>query len=125
MLHQGPRARLDERLHNLGIDLTAEEGAVVRRWLCRDQRQFRPTKWQRHLPQVVALAQRIYRAFTARYSAYYLEPAASGRAAVSRALRRRLGFVDPRMVDATLERIRNRRLHLLEAMRAKYQANLF
>src|SRR5262249_60224308 len=67
----------------------------------------------------------IYWDFMTAYTAFYEEPNGKGAAHVAKALRNRIGQADPHMAEAVLDRIRNRRLHLLDSFRRKYQPSLF
>jgi hypothetical protein len=104
---------------------TAEEDVVLRRWLCRDLRRASRPGWRQQLPAAVEVGRGIYRSFMAAYTAAFLEPDGWGVRAVRRLLRLRFGFVDAHLAESILERIRDRRLVLLEHLRGKFQPSLF
>jgi hypothetical protein len=67
----------------------------------------------------------VYWDFMNDFNAVYEDPEGKGLFHVSKALRQRCGHADPHIVEAVLDRIRNRRLHLLNSFRRKYQPSLF
>jgi hypothetical protein len=74
-------------------------------------------------PTDTALA--IYDAFHTQFNGLFLVEASLGERWVRKYLRTRLGFAAEPLVEAVLSAIRNKRLHLLEAFRRKYQNSLF
>jgi hypothetical protein len=118
-------ARLREHLARLRVDLSTEAGQTILRWLERDLVEDSLPDWQARLPAAVALALDTYWDFMKEFNAFYEEPEGKGPAHVARALRGRVGQVDPHMSEAVLDRIRNRRIHLLDSFRRKYQPSLF
>jgi hypothetical protein len=117
--------RLRELLASGGTDLAAEAGQTALRWLARELAEKVPADWEMLLPRAVELAIAIYWDFMTEYNAFYEEPEGRGAACVERALRGRVGQADPHMSEAVLDRIRNRRVHLLDSFRRKYQPSLF
>src|SRR5258708_3609348 len=120
MTEQPESARLRELLDARGVDLSAEAGQTALRWLERDLAGSTPADWEARLLQAVKLGLAVYWDFMTEYNAFYEEPEGRGAACVARALRGRVGQADPHMIEAVLDRIRNRRTHLLDAFRRKY-----
>src|SRR5262249_36180015 len=114
-------ARLRELLAAGGIDLTAEAGQTISGGLEKEFDDGGRPDWEQGLPQAAKLALAIYWDFMTEYNAFYEEPEGRGAACVARALRGRVGHADPHMTEAVLDRIRNRRAHLLDSFRRKYQ----
>src|SRR5215831_2587085 len=125
MAKQPGSARVRELLIARGVDLSAEAGQTALRWLGRDLAENGPADWEARLPGAAELALAIYWDFMAEYNAFYEEPEGPGAACVARALRGRVGQADPHMTEAVLDRIRDRRAHLLDSFRRKYQPSLF
>jgi hypothetical protein len=125
MTKKARSARLRELLAAMGVDLSVEAGQTALRWLERELAELTPPNWESGLPQAAKLALDIYWDFMAEYNAFYEEPEGRGPACVARALRGRVGHADPHMTEAVLDRIRNRRVHLLDSFRRKYQPFLF
>jgi hypothetical protein len=125
MANQARHAQLRQAVAAQGVDLATEAGQIVLRWLERDLNESSPANWQEQLPQATQLALAVYWDFMQEYNAFYEEPDGKGPLYVGRALRARVGQVDPHMSEAVLDRIRNRRLHLLDSFRKKYQPSLF
>jgi hypothetical protein len=125
MTKRARSARLRELLAALGIDLTVEAGQTVLRWLEQELTDKAPSNWESRLGQAAKLALAVYWDFMTEYNAFYEEPEGRGPACVARALRGRVGQADPHMAEAVLDRIRNRRIHLLDSFRRKYQQSLF
>jgi hypothetical protein len=125
MSDQARHALLRQRLVEQGVDLSTEAGQTVLRWLERDLKETTLTDWQARLPEAAQLALAVYWDFMKEYNAFYEESDGKGPLYVARALRARVGQVDPHMSEAVLDRIRNRRVHLLDSFRKKYQPSLF
>src|SRR5437660_3989357 len=125
MSHQPDRSRLSEILARRGVALSAEAGDRVLHWLERDLAKDPPPDWEARLPDAARLGLAIYWDFMTAYNAFYEEADGKGAAHVAKALRNRCGQADPHMAEAVLDRIRNRRLHLLDSFRRKYQPSLF
>jgi hypothetical protein len=125
MAKQPERAGLRELLINHGADLSTEAGQSVLRWLERDLAAGSLPDWEARLPNAIQLGLDIYWDFMTAFNAFYEEPEGKGTAHVAKALRNRCGQADPHMTEAVLDRIRNRRLHLLDSFRRKYQPSLF
>jgi hypothetical protein len=117
--------RLGELLARQGIDPASEPAQTARRWLERELSAAAPSGWENRLPEAVQLALSIYWDFMTAYNAFYEEAEGKGPVYVARALRARCGQADPHMSEAVLDRIRNRRVHLLDSFRHKYQPSLF
>jgi hypothetical protein len=118
-------ARLRELLAAGDMDLGAEAGQTVLRWLEGELANAVPSEWEQRLPQAAGLAHAVYWDFMTEYNTFYEEPDGRGPICVARALRGRIGHADPHMIEAVLDRIRNRRIHLLDSFRRKYQPSLF
>jgi hypothetical protein len=125
MSEQPLETRLRALMEARGVDLSIEEGQTILRWLVREVTEQAPADWEARLPEAARLAGAVYWDFMTAYNAFYEEPDGKGPAHVIRALRGRSGEADPLVVEAVLDRIRNRRLHLLDGFRRKYQPSLF
>jgi hypothetical protein len=125
MADQAQHAQLRQALAEQGVDLSTEAGQTVLRWLERDLKEQPSSEWQTRLPEATRLALAIYWDFMKEYNAFYEEPDGKGPLYVTRALRARMGQADAHMNEAVLDRIRNRRVHLLDSFRKKYQPSLF
>jgi hypothetical protein len=125
MANQARHAQLRQALAAQSVDLATEAGQTVLRWLERDLNEKPPANWQEQVPQATQLGLAIYWDFMQEYNGFYAEADGKGAIYVARALRARVGQVDPHMSEAVLDRIRNRRLHLLDSFRKKYQPSLF
>jgi hypothetical protein len=108
-----------------GLDGASEEGRIVRAWLWEELRQSPPSLWEAGLPAATDQAIAIYRGFISDFGVHFLEETGAGETWVRRFLRQRLGFAPEPAVEVVLNRIRDRRRHLLHAFRRKYQASLF
>lgn len=109
----------------LGLDLRAEEGRTLTAWLWQELSSCPRENWRLALPAVLAHAQRVYGHFMDAFEACFLAEGAPGARWVASWLRRYYGFAPATAIDAVLERIRGRRLHLLRAFRQRHQADLF
>jgi hypothetical protein len=125
MTKRARSARLRELLAALGVDLSVEAGQTVLRWLEQELTARAPSNWESRLGQAAKLALAVYWDFMTEYNAFYEEQEGRGPACVARALRGRVGQADPHMTEAVLDRIRTRRMHLLDSFRRKYQPSLF
>jgi hypothetical protein len=122
MLHEQPL----EALRLLLPDLTSEASRVVFRWLEKEIAAApEPRDLTERLPEAIRLGRDIYNTFHTGFSAFFLAEGAPGARHVKAALRRRLGFWTYPLVEAVLDRIRDRRLHLLDSYCRKYQPSLF
>jgi hypothetical protein len=118
------RKRIGQELTRRGAE-SREEFRTVYGWLVTEVEQQRPPGWRRGLAAAIDLGLRIYRCFLQGFSEVYLAEESPGERWVRQALRQRLGFVADDMVEGVLNRIRNRRLHLLCRHRERYQPSLF
>jgi hypothetical protein len=125
MSSQQRRQLLRRQLSERGLNQPSEERRTVFSWLISDLRREDPPDWQSQLPAAVDLALEIYRSFNAAFTAFYDAPDSRGAGHVRRALRRQFGFAAEPNVEAVLDRIRNRRLRLLNHCRRRYQPSLF
>jgi hypothetical protein len=123
MVNESRQARLRELL--AGEDLRSEAGQTALRWLSRELAEKPPAGWESRTTEAFRLALDIYWDFMREYNAFYEEPEGGGAVHVARALRGRFGQADPHLSEAVLDRIRNRRVHLLDSFRRKYQPSLF
>jgi len=108
-----------------GVDLATEEGRTVSAWIWRELGHAPPGLWHEQLPAVAGRACDLYRGFMEEFDACYLAPDPPGERWVRRDLRTRFGFAPEPAVEAVLERIRDRRFHLLVCCRNRYQPRLF
>src|SRR5262245_45865767 len=106
---------LQQHLLGQGVDMTSEEGRTVCYWLWSELDHQPPADWQAALPAVVAQALSIYRTFAEQFDAVFMGENGRGESWVRMYLRTRCGFAAPPVVEAVLNRIRNRRLHLLSS----------
>jgi hypothetical protein len=125
MARQRRRGFLRRHLTQRGLHQTSEEGRTVCLWLARELRDERPNDWRDRLPVAVDLAREIYQSFNAAFEAFYYAPDCPGPAYIRRFLERRFGYAEESAVEAVLNRIRNRRLRLLNHCRYRYQPSLF
>jgi hypothetical protein len=116
---------VQQEVRALGLDLDSEEGRTLAAWLWRALHRAPPARWQTDLAAVAGRAQEIFHTFTTAFEAAYLAEGAPGEKWVRQFLRNRFGFAAEPAVEAVLNRIRDRRLHLLQAFRDKYQGQLF
>jgi hypothetical protein len=119
------RGFLRRHLTELGLHLTSEQGRTVCLWLTRELRARRPADWRDRLPAAAALGRDIYQSFNEAFQAFYYVPDCPGPAHVRRFLERRFGYAEDQAVEAVLNRIRDRRLRLLNHCRRRYQPSLF
>jgi hypothetical protein len=76
------------------------------------------------LQDAVTIGLWIFDDFNARFVAYFGEDDAEGARSVRWCVRKKLGYSNPRVVDAILDRIRDRRIRLLNHFKAQHQGSL-
>jgi hypothetical protein len=116
---------IQKQMQARGLKLTSEQGRTTAAWLWQELDHAPPKQWDTSLSQVTERALRIFRAFMEEFEAIFLRETSCGEKWVRQFLRNRFGFAAEQAVEAVLNRIRDRRLHLLQAFRHKYQQELF
>jgi hypothetical protein len=116
---------LGKELAAKGLLAGSEEWRVINCWVWTELYHDPPEHWRRDLPDVVDRGRELYRVFGGEFERLYLAESGRGPAWVRQELRQRFGFAAEPAVEAVLNRVRDRRPHLLRAFKRKYHASLF
>jgi hypothetical protein len=122
------RQSLRDHLLLAGLNLSStgpEEDHTIFAWLEADLLDQPPPTWPTLLPRALEVARDVFRSFAAAYAEAFLDTDGVGVLVLRRFLRLRFGFVDAHTEEVILERIRDRRLLLLEHLRRKFQPSFF
>src|SRR5262245_4861319 len=114
-----------DRLAQLASFRNEEERVTVARWVRPDCQEQTVPGWEGRLTEAVERGQRIYRDFHESFLLWFGASDGPGAAEVRRRLLSWHGHADAHMIEAVLERIRDRRLHLLDHLYARTQHSLF
>src|SRR5262249_21686522 len=112
---------LSAEIRRNGLDLTTHQGQTIIAWLWKELDHKPPNGWEAALRVAVDQARRVYEDFMEVFEACFSELQAPGEGWVRNAVRHHLGWAPDLVVEAVLNRIRDRRFHLLCHCRERYQ----
>jgi hypothetical protein len=97
---------------------------MATKWLCPDISNGQVRRaWSVY--NAMRLGLTIYKDFMTSFNAYFMKQPGLGNPYIDAALRRRFGFQNDRMHEAVLNRILDKRVHLMTKFRERYQPTLF
>jgi hypothetical protein len=104
-------------------DPDSEGARVILDWLAADASASSAEK--ESLLSAARFGRDLYRTFMESFSETFATLPSLGSRYIGRSLHRRFGFTEDRLIEVVLNRIHDRRLHLLAAFYKKYQGSLF
>lgn len=119
-----PRA-IRRRLVREGLSKDSEIARTILRWMLLSNPSLPPSLGTDPLDAAIKLGRNIFETFTNEFTQFFLDPGQKGSRYIHSAIRKRLGFSNEQLCDAVIDRISDRRQHLLESFFRKRQGSLF